>query len=101
MGAIFHQIVETSAVSTLPVLGREALLSGVAAILVAFPLAAWFSLSISRRLRRMIKFAHRIAEGDLDARLNDPYHDEISTMTEPGAEFCRTRESPPRTGCAA
>jgi two-component system, OmpR family, phosphate regulon sensor histidine kinase PhoR len=82
MGAIFHQIVETSAVSTLPALGREALLSGVAAILVAFPLAAWFSLSISRRLRRMIKFAHRIAEGDLDARLDDPYHDEISTMAE-------------------
>jgi len=82
MEAIFHQIVQTSAVSSLPVLGRKALLSGVAAILVAFPLAAWFSLSISRRLRRMVKFAHRIAEGDLDARLDDPYHDEISTMTE-------------------
>jgi two-component system phosphate regulon sensor histidine kinase PhoR len=62
--------------------GREALLSGVAAILVALPLAAWFSLSISRRLRRMVKFAHRIAEGDLDARLEDDYHDEISTMAD-------------------
>jgi two-component system phosphate regulon sensor histidine kinase PhoR len=82
MEAIFHQIVETSPVSTLPVLGREALLSGVAAILVALPLAAWFSLSISRRLRRMVKFAHRIAEGKLDARLADPYHDEISTMAD-------------------
>jgi two-component system phosphate regulon sensor histidine kinase PhoR len=82
MEAIFHQIVENSAVSTLPVLGREALLSGVAAIVVAFPLAAWFSLSISRRLRRMVKFAHRIAEGDLDARLEDKYHDEISTMAD-------------------
>jgi two-component system, OmpR family, phosphate regulon sensor histidine kinase PhoR len=82
MEAIFHQIVETSPVSTLPVLGREALLSGVAAILVALPLAAWFSLSISRRLRRMVKFAHRIAEGKLDARLEDPYHDEISTMAD-------------------
>jgi len=82
MEAIFHQIVENSAVSTLPVLGREALLSGVAAILVAFPLAAWFSLSISRRLRRMVNFAHRIAEGKLDARLEDAYHDEISTMAD-------------------
>jgi two-component system, OmpR family, phosphate regulon sensor histidine kinase PhoR len=82
MEAIFHQIVEASPVSTLPVLGREALLSGVAAILVALPLAAWFSLSISRRLRRMVKFAHRIAEGKLDARLEDAYHDEISTMAE-------------------
>ena len=33
MGAIFHQVVEYSAVSTLPVLGREALLSGVAAFI--------------------------------------------------------------------
>jgi len=82
MEAIFHQIVETSAVSSLPVLGREALLSGVAAILVALPLAAWFSLSISRRLRRMVKFAHRIAEGKLDARLDDRHHDEISTMAD-------------------
>jgi two-component system, OmpR family, phosphate regulon sensor histidine kinase PhoR len=82
MELFFHQIVENSAVSTLPVLGREALLSGVAAILVALPLAAWFSLSISRRLRRMVSFAHRIAEGDLDARLDDSYHDEISAMAE-------------------
>jgi two-component system phosphate regulon sensor histidine kinase PhoR len=82
MEAIFHQVVENARVKTLPILGREALLSGVAAILVAFPLAAWFSLSISRRLRRMVKFAGRIAEGDLDARLDDRFHDEISTMAD-------------------
>jgi two-component system phosphate regulon sensor histidine kinase PhoR len=82
MEAIFHQFVITSTIASLPVLGREALFSGVAAIVVAFPLAAWFSLSISRRLRRMVKFAHRIAEGDLDARLSDPFNDEISTMAE-------------------
>ena len=82
MEAIFHQIVMNSAVNSLPVLGREALLSGVAAILVALPLAAWFSLNISRRLRRMVNFADRIAEGDLDARLEDPFHDEISTMAD-------------------
>jgi two-component system phosphate regulon sensor histidine kinase PhoR len=82
MEAIFHQFVVTSTISSLPVLGREALFSGVAAIVVAFPLAAWFSLSISRRLRRMVKFAHRIAEGDLDARLDDRFNDEISTMAE-------------------
>jgi two-component system phosphate regulon sensor histidine kinase PhoR len=80
MELFFHQIVENSAVSSLPVLGRQALLSGLAALLLALPLAAWFSLSISRRLRRMIDFANRIAEGDLDARIEDYYHDEISTM---------------------
>jgi two-component system phosphate regulon sensor histidine kinase PhoR len=82
MELFFHQIVENAAVRTLPVLGREAVLSGVAAILLALPLAAWFSLSISRRLRRMVNFAHRIAGGDLDARLEDDYRDELSTMAE-------------------
>jgi two-component system, OmpR family, phosphate regulon sensor histidine kinase PhoR len=86
MEMFFHQIVEKAAQRTLPValgvMGRQTLLSGLAAILVALPLAAWFSLSISRRLRRMVNFAHRIAEGDLDARLEDNYHDEISTMAE-------------------
>jgi two-component system phosphate regulon sensor histidine kinase PhoR len=82
MEIFFHRIVESSAARSLNVLGREALLSGVGAILVALPLAAWFSLSISRRLRRMVSFAHRIAEGDLDARLEDGYRDEISTMAE-------------------
>ncbi|HTJ30448.1 MAG TPA: ATP-binding protein [Acidobacteriaceae bacterium] len=77
-----HQFVQASAISSLPVLGRETLLSGLAALLIALPLAAWFSLNISRRLKRMIDFANRIAEGDLDARLEDGYHDEISTMAE-------------------
>jgi two-component system phosphate regulon sensor histidine kinase PhoR len=82
MEMFFHQMVEKAAERTLPVLGRQALLSGLAAILLALPLAAWFSLSISQRLRRMVNFAHRIAEGDLDARLEDDNRDELSTMTE-------------------
>jgi len=82
MEMFFHQIVEKAAERTLPVLGRQALLSGLAAILLALPLAAWFSLNISQRLRRMVNFAHRIAEGDLDARLEDDYRDELSTMAE-------------------
>ena len=80
MELLFHHIVENAAVHSLPVLGREALLSGVAAILLALPLAAWFSFSISRRLRRMVNFAHSIAEGNLDARFDDQYRDELSTM---------------------
>jgi len=84
MEAFFHQIVRNSDFMSLPipiqVAGREALISGLAALLVALPLAAWFSLSISRRLRRLIDFAHRIAEGDLNARVDDDNHDEISTM---------------------
>ena len=82
MELFLHQALAQAAVSSLPVQGREAILSGVAALLVALPLAAWFSLSISRRMRRVVNFAHRIAGGELDARLDDRYHDEISTMTE-------------------
>lgn len=86
MELFFHQILQSSTVGGvhLPVKvpGREALLSGLAAIFVALPLAAWFSLSISKRLRRMVNFAHQIAEGDLDARLEDANHDELSTMAD-------------------
>jgi len=82
MELFLHQALAKAAVSSLPFQGREAILSGVAALLVALPLAAWFSLSISRRMRRMVNFAHRIAGGELDARLDDDYHDEISTMTD-------------------
>jgi len=77
-----NRVIRHSSVTSLPVFGRETILSSLAAILVALPLAAWFSLSISRRLRRMVNFADRIAEGDLDARLEDNYHDEISTMAD-------------------
>ena len=80
MELLFHRVVANAAVRSLPVLGREALLSGVAAILIALPMAAWFSLSISRRLRRMVNFAHRISEGNLSARFDDQYHDELSAM---------------------
>lgn len=76
----FHSIVLRAATRPRYVLGQEALLSGVAALLLALLLAAWFSLSISRRLRRMVDFAHQIAEGRLEARLDDSVNDELSIM---------------------
>jgi two-component system, OmpR family, phosphate regulon sensor histidine kinase PhoR len=86
MELLFHRILATSFVGDLHVAdglpGREAIISGVASILVALLLASWFSLAISKRLRRTVDFAHRIAEGDLDARLEDNHHDEISTMSD-------------------
>jgi two-component system phosphate regulon sensor histidine kinase PhoR len=82
MAMFFRQLSEEAATAGLPVLGRQAVLSAAAAILIALPLAAWFSLNISRRLRKLVKFAHDLAEGDLHSRLDDNYHDEISTMTE-------------------
>jgi len=82
MEAFFHQIVETSAVRSLPVLARESLLSGVVAFLVALPVAAWFSLNISQRLRRLVTFANQIADGNLKVRLEDHHRDEISTLAK-------------------
>ncbi len=76
----FHRIVLDAATRPSHVLGQEALLSGVAALVLALLLAAWFSLSISRRLRRMVDFAHQIAEGHLATRLDDGVHDELSIM---------------------
>lgn len=78
----FHRIVLTAATRPVPVVGREALLSGVAALLLALLLAAWFSLSISRRLKRMVDFAHHIAEGRFEARLEDRFNDELSILAQ-------------------
>ncbi|MDR3724816.1 MAG: ATP-binding protein [Terracidiphilus sp.] len=54
-----------------------AILVGVA---VALPLAAFFAQRIARRLRRVVIFASRIAEGDLTARLEMNSGDELSEI---------------------
>ena len=64
----------------LRLLGREALWSGLIALAVAMPLAAWVAGRISARLQSVVAFARRIAEGDLSARLDDAGDDELSAM---------------------
>jgi two-component system, OmpR family, phosphate regulon sensor histidine kinase PhoR len=76
----FHRFVEHSAEGTLRVLGREAFWSGLIALAVAIPLAAWAAGSISTRLQRVVMFARRIADGDLAARLDSKGRDELSAM---------------------
>ncbi len=61
-------------------LGREALWAGLIALAVAIPLAAWVASRISARLESVVAFARRIAEGDLDARLDRAGEDELSAM---------------------
>ncbi len=64
-----------------PLLGREALWSGLVALALAIPIAAWAAIGISARLDRVVAFARRIAQGDLSARLTvSAGQDEISTM---------------------
>jgi two-component system, OmpR family, phosphate regulon sensor histidine kinase PhoR len=70
IGFVFQRLVLHSTEGTLEMLGREALWSAVIALVAAIPLAAFIAGRISARLRRVVSFAHRIASGDLSARID-------------------------------
>jgi len=80
MEFVFHRFMQRAVDSDLHLLGREALWSGLIALAVALPVAAWVASRMSARLRRVVDFARRIAEGDLSARLTETGHDELSAM---------------------
>ncbi len=80
MELVFHGLVEQTAGRTLHLLGREAFWSGLIALGVAIPLAAWVASRMSARLDSVVVFARRIAEGDLSARLGQAGGDELSQM---------------------
>jgi two-component system phosphate regulon sensor histidine kinase PhoR len=80
MEFVFHSLVEQTAGRTLHALGREALWSGLIALAIAIPLAAWVASRVSTRLESVVNFARRIAEGDLAARLDRDGGDELSAM---------------------
>ncbi|MGH9607842.1 MAG: sensor histidine kinase [Terracidiphilus sp.] len=80
MELVFHRFMEKAEGGTLHLLGREALWSGLIALGVALPVAAWVAGRMSARLRRVVAFARRIADGDLSARLTETGHDELSAM---------------------
>jgi two-component system, OmpR family, phosphate regulon sensor histidine kinase PhoR len=66
---IVFRFVERAHGVTLVGISREALWSGLIALLIALPLAAAVASSISSRLGRVVAFARRIAGGELSARL--------------------------------
>ena len=80
MEVVFRRMVQHSAGDSLQTLGREALWSGLIALAVALPVAAWVAGGITARLRRVVAFARHIAEGDLSARLEQTGEDEIAAM---------------------
>jgi len=80
MELILRRMMEHTAGETLHRLGREALWSGVIALLVALPIAAWAASRIASRLQRVMVFARRIAQGDLSARLEYGNGDELAAM---------------------
>ena len=80
MEVILRHFMEHLAPEILQRLVGEAMWSGVLALLVALPLAAWVALGITGRLQRVVEFARRIAQGDLGARLSLEGGDELSAM---------------------
>ena len=80
MEFVFRRLVEKTAGETFHLLAHEALWSGLIALVVALPLAAWVAGRISARLDQVVAFARRVADGDLSARLAEPGDDELSAV---------------------
>jgi two-component system, OmpR family, phosphate regulon sensor histidine kinase PhoR len=80
MELVFRALMERRVGEVLKRLGWEALWSGLIALVVALPLAAWVAGRIMDRLNHVVDFARRIASGDLDARLPASGADELSEM---------------------
>ncbi len=79
MEIVFRQLMAQTTGETLHRLSREVIWSGLIALVVALPLAAWAAARITAPLRRVMEFAERIAEGDLNARL-EYAGDELTAM---------------------
>ncbi|MGA3130169.1 MAG: ATP-binding protein [Terracidiphilus sp.] len=77
---VFHRIWERATDDAVRVLGHDALWSVLIALVLAVPVAAWEARRISTRLRRVVGFARRIAEGDLAARIDSHDEDELSVV---------------------
>jgi two-component system phosphate regulon sensor histidine kinase PhoR len=80
MEFVFRGLVERNAGDTFHRLAREALWSGLIALALAIPVAAWAARRVTVRINRVVDFARRIAEGDLSARLSLMGEDELAAM---------------------
>lgn len=80
MELVFSHLVEHLPDAPLAILGRQALWSGLIALCVAIPAAAWAAGGVTARLRRVVVFARLIADGDLSARLKESGSDELAAM---------------------
>jgi two-component system phosphate regulon sensor histidine kinase PhoR len=80
MELVFRALMERRVGEVLQRLGWEALWSGLIALVVALPLAAWVAGRITDHLQKVVDFARRIASGDLAARLPASGADELAEM---------------------
>jgi two-component system, OmpR family, phosphate regulon sensor histidine kinase PhoR len=77
---ILRRFLERAAGTPTHLLDRESLWSGLIALAIALPLAAWAASGVTARLQRVVAFARRIAQGDLSARLEISGADELAAM---------------------
>jgi two-component system, OmpR family, phosphate regulon sensor histidine kinase PhoR len=77
---VFRGMVEQRGITTLHLLGREALWAGLIALAVAIPLSVWIASRVSARLDIVIAFVRKVADGDLSARLQESGKDDLSEM---------------------
>lgn len=82
MVLVFRGMMERSPVEALHRLAWDALWSGLIALVLALPVAAWASVRLMQRLHRITEFARRIAFGDLHARLPRSGAGELSEMED-------------------
>ena len=80
METVLYVFVEHEAPDAMHFIGPYAFVSGLIALVIAIPLATWIAAYAAARLRRVVAFARRIAEGDLAARIDASGDDEISTV---------------------
>src|ERR1035441_5413668 len=97
---VIQRFVLHSTEGTLEMLGREALWSALTALVFALPLAAIVAGRISARMRRVVTFAHRIASGDLTARIDatGPAAGSLTGVKELSAVEAALNESAVRLG---
>ncbi len=67
---------------TLHMVRRSLLWATLLALLLAILVAALFAHAVSRRLARIVEFAHRLAAGDFGARIQESADDEIAAVAD-------------------
>ena len=67
---------------TLHVVRRSLLWATLLALLLAILVAALLAHAVSRRLARIVEFAHRLAGGDFGARIDETSEDEIAAVAD-------------------
>ncbi len=73
-------LIAMAALAGVRMLTRDLLLAALISLVPATLLAAFLAQRVSRRLRRIVVFANRIASGDLSARIEEDNLDEISAV---------------------